>query len=63
MIEHRGESLSALAKRYGIARKTVDGSTAKASVADQRTGPKDPGFTVLSPEDEAIVVAFRATLP
>jgi transposase InsO family protein len=28
-------------------------------VADQRTGPTDPRSTVLSPEDEAIVVAFR----
>jgi transposase InsO family protein len=39
--------------------KTIAKWRARASVADQRTGPKDPRSTVLSPEDEAIIVAFR----
>ena len=37
----------------------------RSSVADLRTGPKEPRSTVLSVEDEAIIVAFRrhALLP
>ena len=31
----------------------------RTSVTDQRTGPKDPRSTVMSPEDEVVVVAFR----
>jgi transposase InsO family protein len=58
-IQHSQESLRALAKRHGINPKTVAKWKSRASVADQRTGPKHPRSTVLSPEDEAIVVAFR----
>jgi hypothetical protein len=48
-----------LAKRYGINPKTVAKWKKRASVADLPTGPKDPTSTVLSMEDEAVVVAFR----
>src|ERR1044071_1648951 len=58
-IQHSQESLRVLARRHGINPKTVAKWRARASVADQRTGPKDPRSTVLSPEDEAIIVAFR----
>ncbi|MGU3408443.1 IS481 family transposase [Methylobacterium brachiatum] len=58
-IQHSEASLRALSKRYGINQKTVAKSRQRTSVADQRTGPKDPRSTVLSPEDEAVVVAFR----
>jgi transposase InsO family protein len=58
-IQHSQESLRALARRYGVNPKTVAKWRARASVADLRTGPKDPRSTVLSPEDEAIIVAFR----
>ncbi len=58
-IQHSQESLRALAGRYGVNPKTIAKWRARASVADQRTGPKDPRSTVLSPEDEAIIVAFR----
>src|SRR5919112_4789370 len=58
-IQHSQESLRALAGRYGVNPKTVAKWRARASVADLRTGPKDPRSTVLSPEDEAIIVAFR----
>ena len=58
-IQHSQESLRVLARRYGINPKTVAKWRARASVADQRTGPKDPRSTVLSPEDEAIIVTFR----
>ena len=57
-IQHSQASLRALSKRYGINQKTVAKWRQRTSVADQRTGPKDPRSTVLSPEDEAVVVAF-----
>ncbi len=47
-----------MANRYGINPKTVAKWRERASVADRRTGPKDPRSTVLSAE-EAIIVAFR----
>ena len=58
-IQHSQESLRALAKRYGINQKTVAKWKRRSSVSDLRTGPKQPKSTVLSVEDEAIVVAFR----
>ncbi len=58
-IQHSQESLRALSKRYGINQKTVAKWKARTSVADRSTGPKEPKSTVLSLEDEAIVVAFR----
>jgi hypothetical protein len=56
---HSQASLNALARRYGINPKTVSKWKKRTSVADRRTGPKEPRSTVLSPEDEAVVVAFR----
>ena len=58
-IQHSQESLRALAGRYGINPKTVAKWKKRASVADRPTGPKDAKSTVLSIEEEAIVVAFR----
>jgi transposase InsO family protein len=58
-IQHSQESLRGLAKRYGINPKTVAKWKKRSSVADKKTGPKEPKSTVLSVEDEAIVVAFR----
>jgi transposase InsO family protein len=58
-IQHSQESLRVLAKRYGINQKTVAKWKKRASVADVPTGPKDPKSTVLTIEEEAIVVAFR----
>jgi hypothetical protein len=57
-IQHSQESLRALAKRYGINQKTVAKWKKRSSVADLPTGPKDPRSTVLSLEDEAIILAF-----
>lgn len=51
-VQHRQASLRALSKRYGINQKTVAKWRQRSSVADPRTGPKDPHSTVLSPEDE-----------
>jgi len=58
-IQHSQESLRALAKRYGINQKTVAKWKKRSSVGDLRTGPRDPKSTVLSVEEEAIIVAFR----
>ena len=58
-IQHSQESLRALAKRYGINPKTVAKWRNRNSVADDRTGPKHPKSTVLTVEEEAIIVAFR----
>ncbi|TCK19681.1 hypothetical protein EV667_4130 [Ancylobacter aquaticus] len=58
-IQHRQESLRALAKRYGINQKTVAKWKKRTSVADLPTGPREPTSTVLSIEEEAIIIAFR----
>jgi transposase-like protein len=51
--------LRRLAQRYGINQKTLAKWKKRSSVADLPTGPKEPESTVLSIEEEAIIVAFR----
>jgi hypothetical protein len=58
-IQHSQESLRALAKRYGVNPKTIAKWKGRTSVADLPTGPKEPRSTVLTVEEEAVVVAFR----
>ena len=58
-IQHSQASLRQLARRYGINPKTARKWKARSSVVDLRTGPKEPRSTILSIEEEAIVVAFR----
>ena len=58
-IQHSQESLRSLAKRYGINQKTVAKWKKRTSVADIPTGPTEPKSTVLSGDDEGIIVAFR----
>ncbi len=58
-IQNSQASLRALSKRYGINQKTVAKWKKRTSVADLPTGPKEPKSTVLSIEEEAIIVAFR----
>src|SRR5476649_2865160 len=58
-IQHSQASLRALAKRYGINQKTVAKWKGRTSVADLPTGPKKPKSTVLTTEEEAVIVAFR----
>lgn len=58
-IQHSQESLRGLAKRYGINQKTVAKWRKRETVADRPTGPREPKSTVLSVDDEAIIVAFR----
>lgn len=58
-IQHGQENLRALAKRYGVDRKTVATWRNRTSVADVPTGPREPKSTVLTPDEEAMAVAFR----
>jgi len=58
-IQHSQESIRTLAGRYGINPKTVAKWKRRCSTVDAPMGPKAPRSTVLSKEEEAIVVAFR----
>jgi len=58
-IQHSQESLRTLARRHGINPKTVAKWRKRCSVADLRTGPTHRRSTVLTVEQEAIIVAFR----
>src|SRR5687768_2355239 len=58
-IQHSQESLRQLSRRYGINQKTVAKWKKRTLVADRPTGPREPKSTVLTTEDEAIIVAFR----
>ncbi len=58
-IQHSQESLRTLARRHGINPKTVAKWRKRCSVVDLPTGPKQPHSTILTPEEEAIIVAFR----
>ena len=58
-IQNSEESLRALSARYGINQKTVAKWRKRTSVADLPTGPKDAKSTVLTLDEEAIIVAFR----
>ena len=58
-IQHSQASLRTLARRHGINPKTVAKWRKRCSVADLPTGPKHPRSTVLTVEQEAIIVAFR----
>lgn len=58
-IQHSQESLRSLSKRYGIKQKTVAKWKKRNSTPDMNTGPREPKSTILSVEDEAVIVAFR----
>ena len=58
-IQNSQESLRALAGRYGINQKTVAKWKKRTSVTDVPTGPKEPKSTLLSLEEEAIIITFR----
>jgi len=53
------ESTRALAARYRLNPKTVRKWRKRTSTSDAPMGPKAPKSTVLTPAEEAIVVAFR----
>ena len=58
-IQNSQESLRCLANRYGINPKTVAKWKKRTSDKDLPTGPRLPHSSVLSLEEEAIIVAFR----
>jgi IS30 family transposase len=58
-IQLRQESVRALARRFGVSPTTVQKWRKRETTADARMGPKDARSTVLTPEEEAAVVAFR----
>lgn len=58
-IQNSQASLRALARRYGINPKTVAKWKKRDTTADRPTGPRAPHSTVLSVEEEALIIAFR----
>jgi transposase-like protein len=58
-IQLRQESVRALAKRYGVSPTTVQKWRKRSTTADAPMGPKEARSTVLSPDEEAVIVAFR----
>ncbi|MFC5086391.1 IS481 family transposase [Microvirga arabica] len=58
-IQNSQASLRTLAERHGINPKTVAKWRKRDTTADRPTGPRAPHSTVLSVQEEAIVVAFR----
>lgn len=58
-IQHSQENLRTLATHYGVNQKTVAKWKKRTSVVDLPTGPREPRSTVLSVDEEAIIVAFR----
>jgi transposase-like protein len=58
-IQHRQESIMALARRYGINPKTIAKWKQRTTTTDAPMGAKAPRSMVLSKEEEAIAVAFR----
>jgi hypothetical protein len=62
-LQNSRESLRALSKRYGVNPKAVAKRKKRGSVADQPTGPKEPKSTVLSTEEDAVIVRRHILLP
>ncbi len=58
-IQLREESVRALAKRFGVSPTTIQKWRKRSTTTDARMGPKEPRSTVLTPEEEAVIVAFR----
>jgi len=58
-IQTSQESLAKLAKRYGVNPKTIHKWKRRDTVDDRPMGPKEKRSTVLTREEEALVVAFR----
>ena len=58
-IQLRQESVRALARRFGVSPTTVQKWRKRATTSDASMGPKGHRSSVLTTEDEAIIVAFR----
>ena len=58
-IQRSQASTAELSRELDINPKTVAKWRKRQSVEDRKTGPREPRSTVLSEEDEAVIVAFR----
>ena len=58
-MEPQQDSVTALAQRFGVSSTTIQKWRRRTTTVDAAMGPKDPRSTVLTPEQEAMVVAFR----
>jgi hypothetical protein len=58
-IQRSKASIQALSERYGINPKTVAKWRKRTTLEDHPMGPKAPHSTVLSAEEETLIVAFR----
>jgi len=58
-IQRSKASIQALSERYGINPKTVAKWRKRPSLEDQQMGPRVPRSTVLSADEEMLIVAFR----
>jgi transposase InsO family protein len=58
-IQRSQESVRALARRHGISPTTVQTWRQRQTTAELAMGPKEARSTTLTPEQEAVVVAFR----
>ena len=58
-IQRSQASNAELSRELGINVKTVAKWRKRKTVEDLRTGPTEPRSTVLSEEEEAVIVAFR----
>jgi transposase-like protein len=58
-IQHSQERLKLLSERHGINPKTVVKWKRRSHVTDAPMGPKQPHSTVLTKEEEALIVALR----
>ena len=58
-IQLRQESVRTLAKRHGVSPTTIQKWRSRSTTTDAPMGPKQPRSTVLTSEEEAMVVAFR----
>src|SRR5215211_6499211 len=58
-IQLRQASVRAAARRYGVSPTTIQKWRKRSTTVDARMGPKEPRSTVLTLDEEAIIVAFR----
>ena len=58
-IQRSKASIEALSVRYGINPKTVAKWRKRTSLDDRPMGPTDPRSTVLSADEETLILAFR----
>jgi hypothetical protein len=58
-IQASEETNIVLAKRHGVNRKTIAKWKAREFISDERMGPKNPRSSLLTPLDEAVILAYR----